>query len=99
MEHVPHHKVNQGYVEARIGTMSKMALYDRKYYKSYTEEIHADLLQQKQQGKDFSDTDTLDEHMFGDQEGQGSGKDGENDPIGQHLSKSLRKKQKQLRIR
>ena len=83
MEHSPDYKVNQGCVEARIGTMSKMAaLYDRKYYKSYTEEIYADLLQQKQQGKDFSDTDTLDEHMFGDQEGQGSGKDGENDPTG-----------------
>ena len=76
------YKVNQGCVEARIGTMPKMALYDRKYYKSYTEEIYADLLQQKEQGKDFSNTDTLDEHMFGDQEGQGSGKDGENDPTG-----------------
>ena len=49
----------------------------------YTEEIYSDLMKQKEeQGKDFSDTQTLDEHMFGDQEGQGSGKDGENDPTG-----------------
>ena len=76
------YKVNQACVEARIGSMPKGALYDRKYYKMYTEEIYADLLEQKEQGKDFSNTQTLDEHMFGDQEGQGSGKDGENDPSG-----------------
>lgn len=76
------YKVNQACVEAKIGTMPKSALYDRKYYKSYTEEIYADLLQQKKDGKDFSNTNTLDEHMFGD--GEGSGKDGENDPTGRN---------------
>ena len=74
------YKVNQACVESKIGVMPKMALYDRKYYKKYTEEIYADLLQQKQDGKDFSNTNTLDEHLFGD--GEGSGKDGENDPTG-----------------
>ena len=76
------YKVNQACVEAKIGTMPKSALYDRKYYKSYTEEIYADLFQQKKDGKDFSNTNTLDEHMFGD--GEGSGKDGENDPTGRN---------------
>jgi len=75
------YKVNQGCVEAKIGTMPKMALYDRKYYKSYTEEIYADLFQQKEDGKDFSGTETLDEHLFGD--GDGAGKEGQgNDPTG-----------------
>lgn len=75
------YKVNQSCVEARIGTMPKMALYDRKYYKQYTEEIYADLRkQQEEQGKDFSDTETLDEHMFGPGNGEGQG--GENDPTG-----------------
>jgi predicted metal-dependent peptidase len=75
------YKVNQACVEAKIGVMPKMALYDRKYYNQYTEEIYADLIQQKEQGKDFSNTNTLDEHLFGDQDGQGSGA-GENDPTG-----------------
>ena len=74
------YKVNQACAESKIGVMPKMALYDRKYYKQYTEEIYADLLQQKKDGKDFSNTNTLDEHLFGD--GQGDGKDGENDPTG-----------------
>lgn len=74
------YKVNQACVESKIGVMPKMALYDRKYYKKYTEEIYGDLLQQKKDGKDFSNTNTLDEHLFGD--GEGSGKDGENDPTG-----------------
>jgi predicted metal-dependent peptidase len=77
------YKVNQACVEAKIGNMPKSALYDRKYYKMYTEEIYSDLIKQKEeQGKDFSDTQTLDEHMFGDGEGQGAGKDGEYDPTG-----------------
>ncbi len=75
------YKVNQATVEAKIGTMPKQALYDRKYYKSYTEEIYRDLFQQQKDGKDFSDTDTLDEHMFGDGDGSGDGS-GENDPTG-----------------
>ena len=87
------YKVNQATVEAKIGTMPKSALYDRKYYKSYTEEIYADLLEQKEQGKDFSNTETLDEHMFGDQEGQGSGKDGENDPTGRKASIKISKEE------
>ena len=75
------YKVNQACVESKIGVMPKMALYDRKYYKQYTEEIYADLLQQKKDGKDFSNTNTLDEHLFGD--GQGDGKEGQsNDPTG-----------------
>ena len=75
------YKVNQATVEARIGTMPKSALYDRKYYKSYTEEIYADLMKQKEeQGKDFSDVSTLDEHMMGD--GNNAGEGMENDPTG-----------------
>jgi predicted metal-dependent peptidase len=75
------YKVNQATVEARIGNMPKSALYDRKYYKSYTEEIYADLMKQKEeQGKDFSDVNTLDEHMMGD--GNNAGEGMENDPTG-----------------
>lgn len=76
------YKVNQACVESKIGVMPKQALFDRKYYKSYTEEIYADLLKQKEeQGKDFSDVQTLDEHMFGDAESsQGQGES--NDPTG-----------------
>ena len=75
------YKVNQATVEARIGNMPKSALYDRKYYKSYTEEIYADLQkQQEEQGKDFSDVNTLDEHMMGDGNNAGDGM--QNDPTG-----------------
>ena len=75
------YKVNQATVEARIGNMPKSALYDRKYYKSYTEEIYADLMKQKEeQGKDFSDVNTLDEHMMGD--GNNAGEGMQNDPTG-----------------
>lgn len=75
------YKVNQATVEARIGSMPKSALYDRKYYKSYTEEIYADLMKQKkEQGKDFSDVNTLDEHMMG--EGNNAGDGMKNDPTG-----------------
>jgi predicted metal-dependent peptidase len=75
------YKVNQATVEARIGSMPKSALYDRKYYKSYTEEIYADLMKQKEeQGKDFSDVNTLDEHMMGD--GNNAGEGMQNDPTG-----------------
>ena len=75
------YKVNQATVEARIGQMPKSALYDRKYYKSYTEEIYTDLQkQQEEQGKDFSDVNTLDEHMMGD--GNNAGEGMKNDPTG-----------------
>lgn len=76
------YKVNQACVEAKIGQMPKSALYDRKYYKSYTEEIYADLKKKKEEGKDFSDMNTLDEHMFGDGEGGQPGKG--NDPTGRN---------------
>lgn len=80
------YKVNQACVEAKIGTMPKSALFDRKYYKSYTEEIYSDLKEQKEAGKDFSDTNTLDEHMFGDADsadkaGQGNDPTGRDAPI------------------
>ena len=66
------YKVNQSCVEARIGSMPKMALYDRKYYKQYTEEIYSDLLkQQEEQGKDFSNMNTLDDHLFGNEDNPG----------------------------
>jgi len=69
------YKVNQGCVESNIGQMPPSALHDYKYYKSYTEEIYADL---KESG-DHDDKQTLDTHMFGD----GNGEDGEgNDPTG-----------------
>jgi predicted metal-dependent peptidase len=75
------YKVNQACVEAKIGVMPKSALYDRKYYKQYTEEIYADLWKQKEeQGKDFSDVNTLDEHMMGD--GNNAGEGMQNDPTG-----------------
>jgi predicted metal-dependent peptidase len=72
------YKVNQSCVEARIGSMPKMALYDRKYYKQYTEEIYSDLLkQQEEQGKDFSNMNTLDDHLFGNED-----KSEQHDPTG-----------------
>ena len=75
------YKVNQACVEAKIGVMPKSALYDRKYYKQYTEEIYADLWKQKEeQGKDFSNVSTLDEHMMGD--GNNAGEGLQNDPTG-----------------
>jgi len=77
------YKVNQGLVESRIGDLPKCALYDVKYQDSYTEEIYADLKEQQENGKDFSDEETLDEHMFGDGDGDGKGNDptGRNGPI------------------
>jgi len=68
------YKVNQALVEARVGNMPKQALHDRKYYKSYTEEIYEHL---KQTGE-ADDKETLDVHMMGD----GNDKDGEGDPTG-----------------
>ena len=56
------YKVNQALVEANVGAMPKMALHDRKFYKSYTEEIY-ELL--KQTGE-ADDKETLDVHMIGD---------------------------------
>ena len=55
----------------------KKALHDRKYYRSYTEEIYEHLKETGEgEGKQ-----TLDQHMFGD--GDGKGKEGEgNDPTG-----------------
>tara|TARA_R110001606_G_scaffold135304_2_gene272276 strand:- start:14879 stop:16240 length:1362 start_codon:yes stop_codon:yes gene_type:complete len=76
------YKVNQATVEAKIGVMPKQALYDKKYYKAYTEEIYSDLIKQKEDGKDFSETETLDEHLFGDGEGSGEGQSGDSDPTG-----------------
>lgn len=80
------YKVNQTLVEAKVGDMPKMALYEPKYFGSYTEEIYADLKeQQEKNGKDFSDTETLDEHMFGDGDGGDGDDDGngsKNDPTG-----------------
>ena len=67
------YKVNQALVESRVGVMPKMALHDRKYYRSYTEEIYNHL---KETGEG-DDKETLDMHMFGD--GNGDGKD---DPTG-----------------
>ena len=72
------YKVNQACVEARIGKMPKQALYDRKYYGKYTEEIYAELKEEQKKNANAHDgKETLDQHMFGD--GQGSG---ENDPTG-----------------
>jgi predicted metal-dependent peptidase len=68
------YKVNQALVEARVGNMPRQALHDRKYYKSYTEEIYEHL---KQTGE-ADDKETLDVHMMGD----GNDKDGEGDPTG-----------------
>lgn len=68
-------KVNQALVEAGVGKMPKQALHDRKFYKSYTEEIY-ELLKQTGEADDKS---TLDVHMIGD--GKDS-KDGEGDPTG-----------------
>jgi predicted metal-dependent peptidase len=74
------YKVNQACVEARIGKMPKQALYDRKYYDKYTEEIYADLKEeQKKNPNAHGGKETLDQHLFGDGDGQGSG---ENDPTG-----------------
>ncbi len=67
-------KVNQALVEARVGEMPKQALHDRKYYRSYTEEIYEHL---KETGE-ADDRETLDVHMFGP-----DGKDNEEgDPSG-----------------
>ena len=69
------YKVNQALVESEVGTMPKSALHDRKYYRSYTEEIYEHL---KETGEG-EDKETLDVHMFGD----GDDKEGEgNDPTG-----------------
>ena len=71
------YKVNQALVESGVGTMPKQALHDRKYYRSYTEEIYEHL---KESGE-AEDKQTLDVHMFGD--GDEKGKEGEgNDPTG-----------------
>ena len=66
------YKVNQALVESRVGVMPKQALHDRKYYKSYTEEIYEHL---KKTGEG-DDKETLDVHMIGE------GNDGEGDPTG-----------------
>lgn len=68
------YKVNQSCVEAKIGKMPKSALYDRKYYNMYTEEIYESL---KNSGDDKGKK-TLDEHMFGPGAGNAAG----NDPTG-----------------
>ena len=70
------YKVNQALVESGVGTMPKQALHDRKYYRSYTEEIYEHL---KQSGEG-DDKQTLDQHMFGDGDGKGEGEG--NDPTG-----------------
>ena len=70
------YKVNQALVESSVGTMPKQALHDRKYYRSYTEEIYEHL---KQSGEG-DDKQTLDQHMFGDGDGKGEGEG--NDPTG-----------------
>ncbi|MBC8429203.1 MAG: hypothetical protein H8D95_01305 [Candidatus Endolissoclinum sp.] len=68
------YKVNQALVESNVGVMPKQALHDRKYYRSYTEEIYEHL---KQTGEADS-KETLDVHMFGP-----DGKDAEgDDPTG-----------------
>ena len=74
------YKVNQALVEAHVGEMPKMALHDRKFYKSYTEEIY-ELL--KQTGE-ADDKETLDVHMIGDgnEDKDGKGGDGKDDPTG-----------------
>ena len=54
--------------------MPKMALHDRKYYRSYTEEIYEHL----RETGEGDDKETLDMHMFGEG-GKGEGKD---DPTG-----------------
>ena len=74
------YKVNQALVEASVGAMPKMALHDRKFYKSYTEEIY-ELL--KQTGE-ADDKETLDVHMIGDgnEDKDGKGGDGKDDPTG-----------------
>ena len=71
------YKVNQALVESNVGVMPKQALHDRKYYRSYTEEIYEHL---KETGEG-DDKQTLDQHMFGDGDGKGEG-DGKDDPTG-----------------
>ena len=70
------YKVNQALVESGVGTMPKQALHDRKYYRSYTEEIYEHL---KESGE-AEDKQTLDVHMFGDGDEKGEGEG--NDPTG-----------------
>ena len=70
------YKVNQALVESGVGNMPKQALHDRKYYRSYTEEIYEHL---KETGEG-DDKQTLDQHMFGDGDGNGDAEG--NDPTG-----------------
>lgn len=78
------YKVNQGCVESRIGKMPKSALYDRKYYGKYTEEIYAELQEEQKKNANAHDgKETLDQHLFGDGDGQGNGQ-GQNDPTGRN---------------
>ena len=72
------YKVNQALVESGVGTMPKQALHDRKYYRSYTEEIYEHL---KESGE-AEDKQTLDVHMFGDGDEKGKGEGEGNDPTG-----------------
>ena len=72
------YKVNQALVESGVGTMPKQALHDRKYYRSYTEEIYEHL---KESGE-AEDKQTLDVHMFGDGDEKGEGEGEGNDPTG-----------------
>jgi predicted metal-dependent peptidase len=72
------YKVNQACMESNIGQMPKNAVHDRKFYKSYTEEIYEHL---KQTGE-ADDKETLDVHMFGDGDKKGEGEG--NDPSGRN---------------
>ena len=80
------YKVNQACMESNIGQMPKNAVHDRKFYKSYTEEIYEHL---KQTGE-ADDKETLDVHMFG--EGNGEGK---NDPTGRNAPIKVSKQEAQ----
>jgi predicted metal-dependent peptidase len=80
------YKVNQALVESRVGSMPKQALHDRKYYKSYTEEIYEHL---KQTGE-ADDKETLDVHMMGDGKNE---KDGEGDPTGRNAPIKISKQE------
>lgn len=79
------YKVNQACVESKIGVMPKMALYDRKYYGKYTEEIYAELKEEQEKNASAHDgKETLDQHLFGDGDGQGQNGEGKNDPSGRN---------------
>lgn len=79
------YKVNQACVESNIGRMPKSALYDRKYYGKYTEEIYAELQEEQKKNPDAHDgKETLDQHLFGDGDSDGQGQGQQNDPTGRN---------------